>query len=405
MNAASPAWAGAPTASAHPVDRPTANPRIQTPAATHTPQRVDLHFVPRWPANPYQSELARHLAMLDVHVAADAQLKEIVRALRSPGRQPDVVHLHALPPFRMRPMAIARLILFWWRVWRLQRAGVKIVWTVHNVIDHESSHPAIDRFLARRAYTIANGVIVHSPAALAEAETQWQVTRRRDVHVIPHGNFIDCYPGNATRAEARVRLQLPEKALVFLFIGNIRPYKGVPALVREFKAIATSEMRLVIAGEILSRDLRTEIETAIDGDDRIRFRAEFLPDSEVQVHLAAADVVVFPYTKALTSGALILAMSFGCACIAPRMGAIADTLDPDGGFLYPVTQPNALRSALLAAVEARSSLREMGQHNRSRAAQWGWDFVARQTAAIYRACLSEARPCIHRGTARPLSGQ
>jgi glycosyltransferase involved in cell wall biosynthesis len=100
---------------------------------------------------------------------------------------------------------------------------------------------------------------------------------------------------------------------------------------------------------------------------------------------------VFPYTKALTSGALILAMSFGRACIAPRMGAIADTLNAEGGFLYEPAEPAALRNALVAADAAAPRLTEMGAHNFERARQWGWDEAARATAAAYRGCFVARR--------------
>jgi len=48
----------------------------------------------------------------------------------------------------------------------------------------------------------------------------------------------------------------------------------------------------------------------------------------------ACDVVVFPYQEILTSGAVILAMSFGRACVAPRLGCIQDVLDDKGAFIY-----------------------------------------------------------------------
>lgn len=356
-------------------------------SASADSSRLRVHFVPRWPRNPYHTELARHLDRCDVDVADESQLKSILAEFRRTGRRPDVIHLHALPPVALQPAKLARLLVFWFRLHRLQRSGVKIVWTVHNAADHESAHPRLDRFLSRRCYHLADAVIIHSLGARDAIETQWRTVRRHNSFIVHHGHFLDCYPAGIPRTDARAQLGLPADAVVFLFLGNIRPYKGVQQLVRDFKAIATPNLRLVIAGETLSPELRDDIQREIGICDRIDFRPHFVPDAEVQTYLAASDVVVFPYTKALTSGALILAMGFGRACIAPRVGAITDTLPTAGGFLFDPDEPASLRHALSRALLAAPQLSAMGATNARCAQSWGWAEAARLTASAYRTCF------------------
>lgn len=348
---------------------------------------LDAHFVPHWPQNPYQSELARHLAARGISVSKESRLKQILAAARRSARAPAIIHLHALPPFSWHPQRLLRLLAFAFRLFQLRRAGTRFVWTVHNACDHESAHPRIDRLLARTAYHAVDAAILHSPGARLLAEQQWGTHRSRHVFFIHHGHFIDCYRAPASRAQARAQLRIPLEPLVFLFLGNVRPYKGVPRLVRDFKAIATPNMRLVIAGDVLSAGLQTEISREIDGSPLIDFRPGYIPDAEVGSYLCASDAVVFPYTKALTSGALILAMSFGRACIAPAMGSLGDTLTPRGGYLYDPSDPSAFREALLAAIRGARRLDAMGAHNYERARRWGWNEAARQTALVYRSVL------------------
>ena len=77
----------------------------------------------------------------------------------------------------------------------------------------------------------------------------------------------------------------------------------------------------------------------------------------------ACDVVVFPYRDTLTSGAVVLAMSFARACIAPRRGCLAALLDRAGGFLYDPDRSRWPRQRLAAGHRSRDQLPEMGRHN------------------------------------------
>ena len=90
----------------------------------------------------------------------------------------------------------------------------------------------------------------------------------------------------------------------------------------------------------------------------------------------AADVVVFPYRDVLTSGALLLAMSFGKACIAPRIGCMGDVLETSGGFLYDLSDENGLPDALARALQENNRLAAMGQRNLCQAEKWNWDHRA-----------------------------
>ncbi len=54
----------------------------------------------------------------------------------------------------------------------------------------------------------------------------------------------------------------------------------------------------------------------------------YVPDDRLDLFLNAADRVVLPYTEILTSGAAILAMSFGRPIIAPDRGALRDHVPP-----------------------------------------------------------------------------
>jgi beta-1,4-mannosyltransferase len=351
---------------------------------------VTAHFVPRWPENPYHRELAAHLEPFGVSVLKESVLKTIYEQARAGGTRPDIVHLHALPRFSWRPLNVLRLLQFIRRIRVLQRMGVKFVWTIHDVFHHEAFHPRIERILSRLFLRLADAVIVHSPAARKAVEDLWKVSRNEGVFIVPHGNYIDSYSNQIGKQAARAKLALPLEPMLFLFLGHIRPYKGVAALIDIFRALPDQNIRLLIAGKPISAEMAADVQRRIQDCPRIRADLGFVRDEEIQVYMNAADAVVFPYAKSLTSGALVLAMSFGRACIAPRLGAAEDMLDNSGGFLYDPASPRGLQDALEAAIRRRGELDEMGTNSRRRAEAWDWTEVARLTARVYRCCLGDS---------------
>ncbi|HOB32769.1 MAG TPA: glycosyltransferase family 1 protein, partial [Verrucomicrobiota bacterium] len=107
---------------------------------------------------------------------------------------------------------------------------------------------------------------------------------------------------------------------------------------------------------------------------------------------------VLPYKDVLTSGAVLLAMSFGRACIAPRLGTITDYLDDRGAFLYDANDPAGLSKALQEALEKSEQTETMGKHNLQKAEECSWNRIAQATVRLYQRDASEG--CIENAQLR-----
>lgn len=363
------------------------SPHSPSSVEPRTRRRIDTCFVPFDERNPYQRALAAHLRVLGVHVTSRNSLEAVIPRIVRSAESPNLIHLHWLPRFYPDLRGGRRLLKFWLRLLLLRLLGRRVVWTVHNLYAHEGVCRWMERWLARRVIASAARVIVHSETARRLVVEEFGCQDREKIVVVPHGNYVGCYPNTISGEDARARLRLDPQSVVVLFLGNIRPYKGVSELIEAYQQLASSSSSLVIAGRPPNQSVVSELERKILNNQRIQLRPEFIPDEEVQHYLNASDVVVFPYQDILTSGAVILAMSFGRACIAPALGCIPDVLDERGAFLYDPRQPDGLRAAMEQAIQDRARLKAMGAHNRERAEEWGWDRIARETVAVYAAAL------------------
>ncbi|RME68111.1 MAG: glycosyltransferase [Verrucomicrobia bacterium] len=363
-----------------------------TPGGSTGPNRRPLPsvcFAPYAEDNPYQRKLAdaiRRQGWLVTTRTPAERLGGFVRENSGERRKCDLLHMHWLPKFgfnRLIESFSAHTVQFL----RLRRMGYPWVWTVHDLYDPEARWRSVDRMLARLVFHGARSVLVHSRAAAETVCREFGASDRSKVHVVPHANYIGTYPNNLSRGEARAALSLPENARVFLFFGAIRRYKGVPDLIDAFRRLPHADARLVIAGKPWDTALHREIAATTARDRRIQIHAEFVPDDKVQVYLNACDAVVLPYRDYLTSGAVVLAMSFARACIVPARGSMAEALGPEGGLFYDPDQPDALHEALARACTEHERLASIGRLNHETAARWGWDEMAAATIKAYQAAL------------------
>jgi len=348
-------------------------------------------FVPYWgSSNPYQDELAKSLELQGIKVEKGDTLKSVFHDIIYRRYRLDILHLHWLPTFGLRPISLLRLILFVLRLSILRVLGVKIVWTAHNLIPHESKYHKGDWLVAKLVTTLAQSIIVHGETARKEVISTFRLKNPDKTLVIPHGNYIGQYPNKINRTMARKILGIPDSKIVMLFLGGIRSYKGVLELIKDFKLLNLEyeDAYLMIAGRAINDEVNDIINKEIEGHENIRYKPGFVPAEDIQVYMNACEVCVFPYKEILTSGAVILAMSFGRACIAPKVGDICDTLDARGAFLYEPENECGLVAAMRRAAEKRSQLEEMGEYNRLQALQRDWRMVGQKTKEVYLGCLS-----------------
>jgi glycosyltransferase involved in cell wall biosynthesis len=347
-----------------------------------------LLFLPLWiDDNPYQKLLIEQLSHLGVQI----ETGDIFTLALLERHQPDIIHLHWLDPYFIGSNTLdswvksfkflIKLVFLRWR-------GTKIVWTAHNLKNHEGRNAISGWVCTALVARIAHAIVAHCESAKHEIATALHLNQKDKIFVVPHGNYIDFYANTIDRTEARQELNLSESSLVLLFLGLLRPYKGVLELIESFKQLPQDKVELLIAGKAINDEFVQLIQQQVKGQENIRLMAGFVPEERIQVYMNACDVVVFPYREILTSGAVLLAMSFSRACIAPRKGCMAEVLDDLGAFLYEPDLEAGLSKAMCQAIQSQAALDKMGDRNRQLAEKYNWQQIAKMTLDVYQRCLS-----------------
>lgn len=347
---------------------------------------MDAYFVPKvMEGNPYQPLLARALEKTGVRVEAKGILttKFMKRIETRAARRPQVLHLHWVGQYMIRPSlagSMAATARFLARVWRLRRSGARVVWTVHNLVQHESKRPTWERWALTAHLRIVDKAIVHSEGAARETARCLRYPKER-LAIIPHGHFVDWYPNTISREEARQRLGVAPGSKTLLFFGRLRAFKGVPELLDAFGRTEDPNAVLLIAGEQWDLELVQLVHARAAADPRVRAQIGFVPEEDVQLYMNAADAVALPFRAGVTSGSAVLAMSFGKALIVAQAPSLVGVPPEGGAIFFDGRQPDGLQRALDTAFSA--DLDAMGARNLEHVQQWSWDRIARMTRRVY----------------------
>jgi starch synthase len=181
-----------------------------------------------------------------------------------------------------------------------------------------------------------------------------------------------------------------------IFVGRITRQKGVPVLLRAAAELDPSAQLVLCAGQADTPELLDEVTVLVNGLRKTRsgvvWIPEMLPKPDVIQLLSHAAVFAIPSLYEPLGIVNLEAMACGTAVVGSLVGGIPEVVE-DGvtGLLVAPDDPASLARALNTVLTEPALAKSMGQAGRERAvAEFGWQAVAQQTAALYSELVSDA---------------
>lgn len=342
--------------SQRPAD-PVAALREAVAEASSTPVPRTIGFLPDFrTSNPYQTMLYAELPGAGIRVAPVRRTDRSLVLRDRSDLTGYALHLHwsavVVQVAPTREQARTRLEAFTEQITDLQARGGQLIWTVHNVLPHETRYLELELALRRMLAERADIVHVMCPQTVELTAAHYQIDSDRMI-VLPHSSYLGMYPNTVTARQARERLGIAADDLVLLALGGIRPYRGLDTLLDAFDTVSPQHprLRLVVAGRPSDAELAERLLCRCAERPEIMVRAEHVADDELQVYHRAADLAVLPYRRILNSGALKLAETFGLPAVAPRVGCV--TIGPGSRHVlgFDPNLPGDLARALGEGIE------------------------------------------------------
>jgi len=274
----------------------------------------------------------------------------------------------------------------------LARVPIRIHWYTGQVWATKSGLwrwmlKKLDQVLARCATHLL--VDSHSQRAFLLDE---KVVRPERVTVLGNGSVcgvdaIRFKPDATRRVEIRERLQIPDAAVLALYLGRLNRDKGVLELASAFVLAAqrSADLHLLLVGPDEAGVQARIADTCSTVADRVHFLG-YTADPEA--YMAAADFFVLPSHREGFGSSVIEAAACGIPAIGSRIYGLTDAIvDEKTGLLVPVGDIGAIANAMLRLAMDREYRLVLGKQGLARAREdFSQQALTDALLAYYTAC-------------------
>lgn len=277
---------------------------------------------PNWNTNPYSNLLYLESRASGWMPFGGVKFTDLIADLTKLG-DGDVLHIQWTSPFGEH---LSKSETYESRIEKFKRAaggaksrGVRIIWTVHNILAHGTQNAREEIHLAETLCDVADRIIILNPFTVEVAAPYYRIPKEKVVR-IPHSSYKGVYSSAPDRREVERILGIPQGLTTFGVVGAVRAYKGTFAFLEAGRKAVLSHggAGLVLAGETNPWLLR-QIDGRIKHDFPFFRHHSKLSDDELALWMGACDVLVLPYDGILNSGSMHLAATFGVPVVLPGL--------------------------------------------------------------------------------------
>ncbi len=283
----------------------------------------------------------------------------------------DLIHLHG-------PVPTFSDVFLLWGLRGLGSARPRLVYTHHAPVDLRHfpllllapPYNALQERLAR----LADHVVVTTPS----------YGQRLARHVPPEKLSVIPWGVDFQRLAAPVEKDGP---FTVLFLGQIRPYKGLPVLLEACAGLADTRLWVIGDGHCADRCRRQASELRLPD---VTFWGH-LPDEEMIRHLREAHVIVLPsLTHSEAFGiALLEGMAAGCVPVASHLPGVADVVGSEG-LTFPAGNVRALREILIRLRDDPALRIHLASLAQAKARLYPWERTVLGYERLFQRLVSQA---------------
>jgi len=285
--------------------------------------------------------------------------------------KPKFIHFDWINKYYLKKHSITTAITIPWFIIQIllikKILNINVVCTLHNIHPHDSNQYKLNKIAQKQFLNQCDWIRVFSESTISKIIKEYKINSKQ-VFSLPEGSYVKYYKNKINPKEAKKILNLKNEKIL-LYLGTIKPYKGILNLISEFSNIENQDIKLIIAGKVANKEYLKKINDSIKNNKSIQLINKFIKPDDLQIYFNACNAVVLPFNNIENSGSAILAMGFKKIIVAPKTGVLPDRLVNQKDFLYK----NNLKETLLKAIQLENhKLTEYGNKNFNELKKHNW---------------------------------
>ena len=266
----------------------------------------------------------------------------------------------------------------------------KIVLTIHDVKSFDGNKK--NNLISKLIYKLSSSLITHNVFSREEIRKD-NKSIKRNINIIPHGNYLPFINVQNNKSICRKELSLPKNKKIILFFGMIKKVKGLEVLLRAMKEIKTEnkDIVLLIAGKCYKNDF-SFYQQIIDknklNDDCI-LHIKFISDQDIKYYYGACDLVVLPYTRIYQSGVLLMSLSYRKPTLVSDLPPLTEIITHnETGYIFKSEDFVDLSKKIVGILNDEDLLNRVNINAYELVkTKYSWEFIGSATARVYQTLI------------------
>jgi N-acetyl-alpha-D-glucosaminyl L-malate synthase BshA len=225
--------------------------------------------------------------------------------------------------------------------------------------------------------------------ALTESmKKEMQKISNKEIVVIPNG--IDMNRFNDPSLNFSESLNTGEKEKIVIFVGNLRPEKGLRYLIKAMKYVTKKNLniRLLLVGEGSQKENLKKLANKLDIEDKVTFSGKVSVE-KIPVYLKNSDIFVLPSLHEGFPNVLLEAMASGLPVVATNVTGINEIIeDGKNGFLVQSKNSEEIAKKILLLINNNDLRKNICDENRKKASKYSWQRTVQMLEYVYERTLA-----------------
>lgn len=210
----------------------------------------------------------------------------------------------------------------------------------------------------------------------------------REVFVNPNGIDLERFK-DLSKENIRKRLKIEEDEKIIIFVGTLRPVKGIKYLIKAMKIIRqkNEDARLMLIGDGEERAYLENLVKELNLKNYVKF-IEKVKNENVPEYMVTSDVFVLPSLSESFGIVNLEAMASGLPIVTTKVGGLPEVVkDGETGFLVEPKNPEQIAEKALLILEDDELRKRISRNNKEEVRKYSWESVVERLEEIYQSYL------------------